>query len=305
MATSFAYILLTHRNPDQVLRLAGRIRALSPAATIVIRHDARRVSLERGPLDGLGVTVHEHRTESTWGRWGIVQAQLDELRWLLDHTPADYVTFVSGQDYPIAPLAPWEAQVARQRPDMQGQLDRIWYRPRWLRGGLGDHRAQRAMYRYYGLPVAASPSSAWLRPLKGVKPVLDVRRLPYNDELFIGVRRPLRGLQLWWGQIWLTLSRPAVETVLAAAASPKASRRFRQGLVPDELFIPTTVANTRGLRTHYLPLTYARFPHASNHPVTFVGDDLPELRAASACFARKFDATVDSEVLDALDEIVG
>jgi hypothetical protein len=303
--TSFAYILLTHRSPGQVLRLASRIRALSPEATVVIRHDARRVGLEHGPLRDLGVHIHEHCTESTWGRWGIVQAQLDELRWLVDHAPADYVTFLSGQDYPIAPLAPWETQVATDRPDMQGELEPIWYRPRWLRGGLGDHRAQRAMYRYFTLSVGASPSSWWLLPFKGAKPVIDVRRLPYNDELFIGVRRPLRGLQLWWGQLWLTLSARAVGTVLAAAASPRASRRFRQGLVPDELFIPTIVANTPALRIRNIPLTYCRFLHASNHPVTFVTDDLPELRAAGACFARKFDAAVDSKVLDALDEGAG
>jgi hypothetical protein len=48
-------------------------------------------------------------------------------------------------------------------------------------------------------------------------------------------------------------------------------------------------------------LHYHDWSRGSAHPATLRAADLPKLRASGKLFARKFDASVDSEILDLLD----
>ena len=154
--TTFAYVLMTYRNAGQVSRLVARMRELSPDAVLLVRHDARREPLARSSLSASAAELHEYRSVIDWGGWTMVEAQLRELRWLRANTDADYITFLSGQDYPIASLVDWEHRVTETRPDLQGEVRRIEYRPRWFRRGVGDRRARRAMYRYYRVRTRAN-----------------------------------------------------------------------------------------------------------------------------------------------------
>lgn len=296
--TTFAYVLMTYRNAGQVSRLVARMRELSPDAVLLVRHDARREPLARSSLSASAAELHEYRSAIDWGGWTMVEAQLRELRWLRANTDADYITFLSGQDYPIASLVDWEHRVTETRPDLQGEVRRIEYRPRWFRRGVGDRRARRAMYRYYRVRTRAN-----LRPLKVLGPVVDTQRLPYSDQTLIGLRSPLRGLKLWWSLPWVTLSCEAADAVLAAGGNPKLPARFKRAFIPEESFIPTVLSN-QGFRIIESQLTYCRFTYVSFHPVTFTLDDLRELTEAQAPFARKFDDSVDSRILDRLDEVV-
>ena len=225
----------------------------------------------------------------------MVAAQLHELRWLRAETSVEHVVFLTGQDYPVGPLAAWERQISESGADLVGDAFPVSFRPRWLRRGSGDRRARRAMFRYYRVR-----SSSHLRALKLLGPVVDTQRIPHSDELFVGVRSPLRGLEVWWSLPWLVLSRRAVGTVLEQSTEPWATR-FRRSLLPEESFIPTAVARA-GLRISRQPVTFCRFPYLAYHPDTLTTADLPEISAAGAPFARKFDEQVDSLVLDRLDK---
>jgi hypothetical protein len=297
--TNFAYVLMTYRNPAQLVRLARRLRTLSPGCQIVVRHDARRIPLisaQTEALQGEGAAVHEYTSPIAWGGWTMVDAQLRELRWLREQAAPDYVSFLSGQDYPVTSLAAWEKRVAAQAPGLWGEIREVAYRPRWLRRGAGDHRARRAMYRYRRLATSASPRGVGL-----LEPLVDAQRLPHSPDLFVGVRRPLGSLKLWWGLPWLTLSSRAADAVLDADRASSAKRILRHSLLPEESFIPTVVGNAPELEVAPAPLSYCRFPGHVWHPVTFTMDDLGELDSVAAPFARKFDDEVDSAVLDALD----
>src|SRR3954469_9919526 len=51
-----AYLVCSHRDPDQVLRLLQTLRTGSPSAALLVHHDARG-SLDRRALAGLGVSL--------------------------------------------------------------------------------------------------------------------------------------------------------------------------------------------------------------------------------------------------------
>ena len=74
-APCFAYMLLTHRDPQHVEELARRILDLSPACHVVIHHDMAAGDLpwEGRPPD----RVHfVERGRVLWGDWSIVAATL-------------------------------------------------------------------------------------------------------------------------------------------------------------------------------------------------------------------------------------
>ena len=83
--------------------------------------------------------------------------------------------------------------------------------------------------------------------------------------------------------------------------NPDYVRFFEHVFVPDELFFQTIVMNSELRDTvendDLRYLDWSREPA----PVVFTRADLPALLGSGQLFARKFDETVDSDVLDVLD----
>jgi hypothetical protein len=72
--------------------------------------------------------------------------------------------------------------------------------------------------------------------------------------------------------------------------------------MPDELFFQTIMLSTPladSVENEFLH--YMDWSDGSAHPAILRVADLPKLKASGMLFARKFDASVDSEILDLLD----
>ena len=78
-------------------------------------------------------------------------------------------------------------------------------------------------------------------------------------------------------------------------------RFFEHVFIPDELFFQTIVTNSPLADTvendNLRYLDWSREPA----PAVLTRDDLDAIGASGALFARKFDETVDAEILDLLD----
>ena len=79
---------------------------------------------------------------------------------------------------------------------------------------------------------------------------------------------------------------------------------FRRVLIPDELFFQTILLNSplrdRIVNDNLRYMDWSR-PNVPLPAVLGTGD-LPQLQQSPALFARKFDVTVDSAILDMIDE---
>jgi hypothetical protein len=129
----------------------------------------------------------------------------------------------------------------------------------------------RCRYRHYERPSALPDMPRSLRPLiyaRAVPPLVGIRRLG---------PAPLR---FYASADWLTLGRRALQTLLEAGRDRRLMRHFRGVAVPNESFSRP----------------------GAPHPDTLTSADLDGVLASGADFARKFDAELDSEVLDRLDE---
>jgi Core-2/I-Branching enzyme len=285
-----AYIVLSHRNPEQVLRL---VRALGegPAAKVLVRHDPRGQTLASHDIEAAGGETIEDDIESQWGGWAQLRLILACLREAAARHDPDWSLILSGQDYPLRPLADIEADLAASAADARLGSVREVERRRPAPGH--DEFFLRCRYRHYTRPRA-------MPALPG-----PIRRLAYARELppLVGVRRlDPAPLPLFASADWLTLRRPATRVVLAASEDRRLMRHFRRVAVPSESFFASVILADPSLIVERDNRRFTSFAPRAPHPDTLTTRDYDRLLASGADFARKFDAALDSHVLDLLDE---
>jgi len=208
-----AYVILAHQLPEQLVRLVCALDA--PGARFLIHINRRSDdAVQRAARLGLAEranVVFLRRHKLYWGGFGHVQATLEGLDELYrSETDFDYVVLLTGQDYPIKPVAEIETTLARSDGRSFMAVDR-------LPGGWVDGM-DRIRYRHWR--KIGRPRGWHLR-------------LP------IARRFPL-GLEPWGGSSYWWLSRAAADHVRAFRAEhPSYTRFFRHVDVPDEIFFHT------------------------------------------------------------------
>ena len=273
--TQIAYVILAHHLPEQLVRLVRRLD--SPRAQFYIhinrRSDDTVLHAARAGLADLDNVVFLRRHRLYWGGFGHVAATLEGLEELARRaTPFDYVTLLTGQDYPIKPVSVIERTLA------EGDGRSFMARDR-MPGGVLDGMKRITHWHERRLGVARGPHLHAPLP----------RRFPDGME-------PWGGSSYWW------LTREAADHVRRwTAEHPRALRFFRHVDVPDEILFHTIVMNS--------PLRHLVVDDQLRHvdwtrepkPWIFRAADLETLRASPALMARKFDPSVDAQILDLVD----
>lgn len=289
---SVAYIVLAHKLPDQLARLAGRLA--HPRDLILVHVDAKadQAPFERAlaGLTGPNVRLCPQRFEVHWGGFGEIQAARAALRLALSLASWSHVVLLSGQDYPIKPQAEIRGFLTQrggtsflfssaQRdpwPADNRQGNDTWY---WD----GDMRRLRLRYYRIGRYVVPLPGRGpWGLPGWG--------RIP-------------AGLRPRQGSAWWALDRAAAQWVLDYGdRKPGVQRFFSRVLIPAE---------------NYFQMLFDASPFRDQlvqddlhfqwwdrwHPRVLGHADLDAMLASRKLFARKFDCVLAPEILDELDRL--
>jgi hypothetical protein len=298
MPPTVAYVITSHTLPDQVLRLVRTLRELSPSAPVLVHHDGRREPVDRGALRSLGVHEIPPVPVVEWGRG----TQLDMLLRCFAHalrtTDFDWLTVLSGQDYPLRPLEAVERDLGATAFDgfVEGHLVTA---PAWRRDG-GDEFAR----RYFSAWARVrEPGRLGRRAVAAARPLLALRDIPTGVLLGCRVPTPFGpDLRCRRGSDWLTLSRGCVTLVdHAARERRRLVRHFRRTVLPTEAFPHTVLHAEPGLRLSGDVRRFTAWAPGSPHPRVLGTRDLEAMLASGADVARKFDVRVDARVLDHLD----
>jgi hypothetical protein len=285
------YVVISHRNPEQVVRLIRVLRE-GPSSRVLVRHDPRGERLERSQVEVAGGEPLEDRIKSKWGSWSHLRLILACLREAATRHDPDWVLFLSGQDYPLRSLADIEADLGASPADARLGSVRQVEMQRPLDGD--DEFFLRCHYRHYARPRVL-PSSL----PHSLRPLAYARELPP----LVGVRRiepaPLR---LYASADWLTLGRAGIRAVLAASENRRLMRHFRRVAVPSESFFASVLLGDPSLIVEHDNRRFTSFADGAAHPDTLRSGDYDRLLASGADFARKFDAATEPGVLDLLDE---
>jgi core-2/I-Branching enzyme len=273
------YLIRAHTAPEQLARLVGRLDDGDVRFYVHVNRltDDETFEAMRQGLRGHDNVVWLARVACYWGGFSLVRASLVGIDAILSSAdPPDYAVLLSGQDYPLRP-------------------------PAEIRAFL-EARHGRNLLHHFRLP-----SDEWAGEAGG----LDRIRYPYFERIRYKtrlLRLPLprrfpRLLEPYGGlALWALTGDCLAELMRLIGKRPDVERFFRHAKMPDELFVQTVLMNSPLAATvDNESLHYHDWSGGSAHPATLRAADLPKLRASGKLFARKFDAAVDSEILDLLD----
>lgn len=288
-AMRIAYVLLVHKNPQQVARL---VRTIWKPGDLVYVNVFRVTPIDksewRAAIDGGEDVEFSFAYGRAHASFGVVSATLDAMDWSLFREYA-YLVNLSGQCYPIKS----RAEIDRTLGGSQASFIDARRLPCATWPACAD--LSRFDHAYYPRPAFNR-----LRLLLGRKPV--------EKSTFVRIPRLwpslLGSTTFYGGSQWFALKREHVAFVQSFLESNRAYRRFfRRTRVPDEHFFQTLLLNSP-CREDIVPrtLTYSDWrPWGGGGPRILTMDDFERLRASECLFARKFDSAVDAGILDRID----
>jgi hypothetical protein len=310
----------THTRPAQIERLVRLIKAGSSSDSVVlVHHDASGSPLNVRRLESLpGVYVIQG--PGGYGDFSHLDRYFAAVDWLdVNGVEFDWLQNLTGQDYPLRPIAEIEHNLVNSGMDGHLQYAPVFpYRtPQDAEWGAGPEyqlaspfdASMRYEYKHRVIGRPTVVRQRWLRPIMAINLVQPWVRvsLAYSS---IGMRRRntifTDDFVCYGGSFFCALSVSCVRYVMDFARSnPEIVAFFRATLAPEEVFLQTVLVNSEKFRLvpdgkHYIDFTNSR----NNHPKVLGVTDLPAMLASDAHWARKFDYCQDSEVLDILDRRV-
>jgi len=295
-----AYIILAHKLPEQLVRL---VRALNTDTASFFIHIDKKTDAETCrkmtvPLSEYKNVYFLERFARYYGDFNHVRPTLDGIRKLLElGLEYDYVILLTGQDYPIKS----NAQIRKTLNESEGKSfmeyfslpDKHWENEN---GGL-----DRIVYFYLHWRGWEFPFLKKTR-LFGFIP----DSLWSIMEKLLPMRRNFPGnYRLYGGSSYWCLSRECIEYLDIFVRQNSAFVKFFEHVkIPDETFFQTVLMNSPLKDTIVNNnLRYIVWGN-SRHPLTLRQRDFQDFMNTDNLFARKFDISVDRDVLDMIDQSI-
>ncbi len=310
---TFAFVLLTYGRPEPVLRLVEALARGWGDRLIVVCHDGSADALERLATSELVDKVLA--SPGGRGRFSVVDAAISAMRWLESQSkPYHWLVQLSGQDYPVRPMAELRDELER------GSADGYFYHfdafdP--IEAGEGPIawplREVENRYRFqYALlnPGVSNLARAILKVPRLILERTHRYRLHTSYGLMVGTRVATlpftRTFRLYGGSFWVTINRRCVRAVLDFVdEQPDVVAYFRGVIVPEETFFATVLANRSDLVLSRRELRYYDFSMGRHGRPALLGRaDLDRVLASGCYFARKFDLEHDTEIALMIDRRV-
>lgn len=280
-AIKLIILIEAHKNIGQLLRL---INAVSHPRVTIYLHIDKKSTMDRSLIPA-GVRMVKKPVEVTWRLFSQVQAIIQSMDEIIRNEPSfDYLTIISGQDYPIVPVE----KILETLSDQAGRefihhapLDQTgWNKARIRFERFYFHSYQNPLIRFCGNMVT------WLSDKVRWK------------------RRFYKGMRPWGGSAWWTLTRPCVEFLLRFLEQNRPMVNYMMKTIhPDEMIFQTIIMNSHFAEKAVSEnFRYLEWNRGSPNPNILRKSDFAKIIGSQHHFARKFDPEVDEEILDMLDD---
>ncbi len=295
-----AYVILAHKLPKQLTRLVHKLNAGDVSFFIHVDKKTDNQIFEeiRASLNAFNNVYFMERRVCNWGEFNAVAITLNIMYVILrSDIRYDYVILLTGQDYPIKsnkqiqkvlnasggqsfieffplPSEHWENE--------NGGLDRLYY---WHLNFLGRRIAfmKEKQLRFRILN---------LLPLRLNNIFSFRRKLPHKFAIFGG--------SAYW-----CLTRECVEYIGNLVQSDRTYINFfKFTSLPDETFFQTILLNSP-LKNSLVNNNLRHIMWSkSSHPEILQKQHFDQFMNSDKLFARKFDMTIDADVLDMIDQVL-
>lgn len=297
-----AYIILAHKYPEQLTRLIHRLNTETTSFFVHIDKttDEKTYGQMVQELKAFSNVYWLKRYATYWGSFRAVKATYEGIKELFNkNIEFDYVIFLTGQDYPIKSISYIEKFLTKnsgkefieyyplpckkwKNPNFTINVDRVenWF----INGRLVKHDW-----------IALPPNSS----LK-LRAFLSLCSFLIRLNILRRKRKFPEGLQPFGGSAYWCFSKNCAAYINNFIhQNPAFVNFFRFAGLTDEVFFQTIVLNSpfkeKVINDN---LKYVVWPG----PATLGKKDLDNLLNSSDIFARKFDATIDEEILNLIDQ---
>ena len=263
-----AFIMLCHKNPDQINGLIDKLSEFSDA-DIYIHVDMNHSEIRGRIQEKSSVHLLDEKDSYhvQWGSVDIVKATLALIKAVRDSGKQyDYIWLLSGQDYPILPVAQIEERLA-SKPGMN-YIETIV---------PGDDKYN----RYKKLYEMSYPS--WINKntflVKSVKRLYMIVTGGYNHTFSAFVRKKSFNFDFTFGSQWWTLTDEAAFEILEYSENhPDVLHYYEKSIIPDESYFQTLFMRGPYHGWREMNLTYVNWGKNRRSPETLGIDDLDRLK---------------------------
>lgn len=220
----------------------------------------------------------KNRIRVRWATFSFSESIIVGLKEILaENTEYDYINLMSGQDFPLIKATDFIAFLHNNRGDqfincIPYDLQTDW----WIRN---HSRVNSYNFQDWHLPGKY--------------------KFQYIFNLIVRKRAHPKGFILAGNSTWFCLTSDCIKNILHTLDATKGFKKyFKHVWGADELIFSTLVYNSPYRSKIKDNLVYMLWPvHGEAHPVTFTINDFDEIMSSGKVFARKFDYSVDNEIL--------
>lgn len=275
---------MVHKNPAQVERLIKRLQ--HPQFDFYIHIDKKVNPDEFSYLASLSqVYFINNRTDCNWGGNSLFNAILSSVSEVVNGDIAyDFISLISGQDYPIKSAAAiydfFERHRGKSFISFESSTDSPWWQ-----------ESKKRYQRYHLTDMKFKGKYVLQRVINKISPL---RKFPGSYELYGGNKAT------WW-----TIDNACAAYMLNAISKNKKLNRFiKFSWGTDEFIIPTIIMNS-GFKDTVINenYRYIDWSEGNAHPRILDESDLDNMMKSNMLFARKFDMSTHPEVLDKIDAL--
>ncbi|MDV2996431.1 MAG: hypothetical protein N4J56_006085 [Chroococcidiopsis sp. SAG 2025] len=294
------YFIQSHKNPEQICRLIRAIKQGNPNSQVLVNHNFGISNLDLRDVGNYsGIELLQRSKSIKRANSSILETYLEAIRLLGDRGfDFDWLICLSGQDYPTQPISKIEQFLSKTEYD--GFIR--YYDPLAEKSAWNEKSIQRFFHQYVQLP----DSTAWLlRKYSG--------KIEHYTPLIVKWRYSMVGLKTktpfdrnfkcYRGWYWNTLSRNCIKFLINYLSEhPNILRYYKRTIGPEESLIQTVLVNSQQFNLCNDDKRYYDYPlELGGYARLLTVTDYPSVTNGNFHFARKFDAEIDSEILDLLD----
>ncbi|MFA6150501.1 MAG: beta-1,6-N-acetylglucosaminyltransferase [Chitinophagaceae bacterium] len=311
------YIITAHKNPQQLARLVHSLNDHNAAFYIHINADVDIAPFE-AVLSFPYVFFIQDRVKCIWGNFGLVQATINVMTFIAETNTEGWCIWLSGQDYPVKNAEQREAVLAQNEGFNFIDLNPVEYvLPTQWKKRLLYYRftPSQKQYDYFLLPGIFTIHFLKHFPQNLAKIFLLLSKGITLNTIFSKIKHKRThpvNIAPYGGSTWWALNFATLKKVVSFIRANTAFVQYHQDTsIPDELFFQTIInhlCQTDPSIKIKPSLTFVNWnlTNAGSSPAVFTAENYSEIMQLpeTKIFARKFDAEVDSAILDLIDRSV-
>ena len=276
-----AYIMLCHKNPDQINKM---IEVLDDGDNDFYIHIDKKSNIKQSikVSENVFLLNDDKRISIKWGDISMIAATKNLLEAVINSNQSyGYVWLLSGQDFPL-----------RKQQDIKDYLKKNQGK-NFIE--IIDEQDQN-YYRLLKRNQLYYPD--WMKKMTLLSRILKIIYMLLTGGLsrtLIFKRKNYLNVKFYFGSQWWVLTYDCIKEIYPQL--DEYMDFYKYCLVPDESVFQTIYMTTSFQNDHNDKLTYVDWNNQMNHPKVIRESDYEEIKKSKYLMARKFDQDVDEKII--------